>query len=121
MEKKGFFIDDGYTEEFCVPESDTYNAINGTFRPMPGPMLAEVTNRSRRAGNDIVKLYQVSIDALIKTLRTWDVCEENGESTPINKANLERMRKDTVEQLFTEVMRDQLDEIGADEKNLSEG
>lgn len=99
---KSPFIDDGYTEEFVLPAGKTWPDVRGTFRPLPGPELSEFTTRSIRAGkaDDVTAMYDATIDALLMSIKSWDLVTTDGKLVALTKESFQKLRKPFIEAMF---------------------
>lgn len=99
---KSPFIDDGYTEEFVLPAGRDWPEVRGTFRPLPGPEVAEFSTRSIRAGkvDDVSAMYDATIDALLLSIKSWDLTTADGKLVALTKESFSKLRKSFLESLF---------------------
>ena len=102
---KSPFIDDGYTEEFVLPAGAHWPEVRGTFRPLPGPEVAEFSTRSIRAGkaDDVTGMYDATVDALLMSIKTWDLKSPSGNLVAIAKESFGHLRKAFIEALFVTI------------------
>jgi len=102
---KSPFIDDGYTEEFVLPAGDSWPVVRGTFRPLPGPELAEFSTRSIRAGkaDDVSAMYDATVDALLLSVKSWDLKARDDKLVALTKESFSKLRKAFIEALFVTI------------------
>jgi hypothetical protein len=102
---KSPFIDDGYTEEFVLPAGDQWPEVRGSFRPLPGPELAEFSTRSIRAGkaDDVTGMYDATVDALLMSIKSWDLRTAGGNLVAISKESFGHLRKPFIEAMFVTI------------------
>ena len=106
------YIDDGFTRPFTLPEGKEWPEVKGTYRPLPGPLMSDFVGRSTRAENagQVEEQYEATLDALLASLKSWDLKARDGKLVAISKESFSLLRKRFIEALFVRVCASEVDE-----------
>jgi hypothetical protein len=96
------YIDDGYTEDFVLPEGDFWPEVRGQFRPLTAPAWATFLSRAGKTAesHDLEASTALQIETLVAAIKKWDLLAPGGQLVGISKESFSKLRKKFLEALF---------------------